>query len=435
MHVLHFTAENVKRIRVADVHPDSSLVTVSGKNGAGKTSLLDGLFWLFTGAAEIDGEPIRKGAAKARVMAELGDGEVELHVERKFTKSGSTLNVWQADGTKLGSPQQVLDALMSKVSIDPLKFSRMNSKDRTEVMLSILGIEQELFDIAVDRQRLYDQRTETNRELNALRGSLEQYPVQDADLTNAEPKSVDEIQQRIREADALQQVHQDKKAEHSAAVVKLENLGRNLQDNNRRRIELRAHLEELDAQMTKMSGEHEQLGVHAEHLKTQLSRMPYPDRGALVTELTDAHTFNAALKDAKRYEARVCEAADLSNTAAKYTRDIEDLDEMKRKTITGATYPVKGLQFDDEHGATFNGIPFDQLAQSEKIKVSMCIAMAQNPQLRVLRINDGSLLDSDNLATIEQMADENKFQVWVERVDETGKVGIVIEEGQVKNEC
>jgi hypothetical protein len=32
---------------------------------------------------------------------------------------------------------------------------------------------------------------------------------------------------------------------------------------------------------------------------------------------------------------------------------------------------------------------------------------------------------------IEEMAAEQDFQVWIERVDESGTVGVVIEDGQV----
>ncbi|NQS97855.1 MAG: hypothetical protein HQ591_05330 [candidate division Zixibacteria bacterium] len=45
---------------------------------------------------------------------------------------------------------------------------------------------------------------------------------------------------------------------------------------------------------------------------------------------------------------------------------------------------------------------------------------------------DGSLLDSRNLKIIDRMAGEHDFQIWLESVDETGEIGIVIEAGEVK---
>ncbi len=52
--------------------------------------------------------------------------------------------------------------------------------------------------------------------------------------------------------------------------------------------------------------------------------------------------------------------------------------------------------------------------------------------MRIIRQKDGSLLDSKNLAIIDRMAGDNNFQIWMESVDETGEIGIVIEAGEVK---
>jgi hypothetical protein len=53
----------------------------------------------------------------------------------------------------------------------------------------------------------------------------------------------------------------------------------------------------------------------------------------------------------------------------------------------------------------------------------------------VLRIREGSLLDSGSLALIAGMADENDYQVWIETVDDTGTVGIMMEDGMVANQA
>ena len=53
--------------------------------------------------------------------------------------------------------------------------------------------------------------------------------------------------------------------------------------------------------------------------------------------------------------------------------------------------------------------------------------------LKVLRIRDGSLLDADSLARIAKMAETREYQLWIERVDSSGKIGIVIEAGEVVN--
>ena len=59
------------------------------------------------------------------------------------------------------------------------------------------------------------------------------------------------------------------------------------------------------------------------------------------------------------------------------------------------------------------------------------MAMALNPELRVIRILDGSLLDRDNLALIAEAAAEHDYQVWIERVSDDSPTAVVIEDGEV----
>ncbi len=78
-----------------------------------------------------------------------------------------------------------------------------------------------------------------------------------------------------------------------------------------------------------------------------------------------------------------------------------------------------------------NGVPLTQASDAEQLRASLAIAMALNPKLRVIRVRDGSLLDSNAMKIIAEMAETKDFQVWIERVDDSGKVGFVLEDGHV----
>ena len=81
---------------------------------------------------------------------------------------------------------------------------------------------------------------------------------------------------------------------------------------------------------------------------------------------------------------------------------------------------------------TYQGVPFSQASSAEQIRVSLGMAMALNPSLRVVRILDGSLLDADALAAIRDMAIAADFQVWIERVGDADAGAVIIEDGQVR---
>lgn len=117
--------------------------------------------------------------------------------------------------------------------------------------------------------------------------------------------------------------------------------------------------------------------------------------------------------------------------AAKVITEAMDARERaKRDAIKAAAMPVEGLGF-GEGVVTYNDVPFDQASSAEQLRVSMGIAIAANPKLRVIRILDGSLLDADSMRIVSEMAKASDFQVWIELVSMDGHVGVVIEDGAV----
>src|SRR5690606_1967063 len=104
----------------------------------------------------------------------------------------------------------------------------------------------------------------------------------------------------------------------------------------------------------------------------------------------------------------------------------------KADKLAAVKFPVDGLSF-DEDGVTYNGLPLAQASGAEKRVVGFGIAAAMNPELRVIRIDEGESIDSAGLAHIAELAAEKDMQVWISRVDESGTTGVVIEDGQVKS--
>ena len=86
-----------------------------------------------------------------------------------------------------------------------------------------------------------------------------------------------------------------------------------------------------------------------------------------------------------------------------------------------------------EDGVYLNGLPFEQASGAVKIKTSVALGIKMNPELKVLIIRDGSLLDANSMKTIETMADENDAQIWIERVGDKDKNAILIVDGEVAN--
>jgi hypothetical protein len=134
-----------------------------------------------------------------------------------------------------------------------------------------------------------------------------------------------------------------------------------------------------------------------------------------------------AAKKAKAEEVR------FEAEAEALTKKIEDRRAAAKKAIAEANIPVKGMGFSEE-GVTLDGLPFNQASDAQQLHASIAIAMALNPNLKVIRVRDGSLLDAEAMVTLGKLADENEYQVWIEKVDDSGEIGFVIEDGRLKGQ-
>jgi hypothetical protein len=198
-------------------------------------------------------------------------------------------------------------------------------------------------------------------------------------------------------------------------------------------------MDSLDADILNTEKRITDLRVQIEKEKQQLGELKAEkgngkkiDVKELELKVKNAEYHNSIVRSNRQYK-RAEDAKQEKLTAYREAQGKLDAAQQEREQLLqSASFPIKGLSVTAD-GVTYNGIPLQQISDAEKIKIGIAISMALNPKLRVLRITDGSLLDTKSLQTIQRMADKHDYQIWIERVDESGKVGIYIEEGEVKN--
>jgi hypothetical protein len=147
--------------------------------------------------------------------------------------------------------------------------------------------------------------------------------------------------------------------------------------------------------------------------------------------MNQARVINANVERVRQREVHRHTAEKYEQESAQLTQNIEARNKAKAEAIAAANMPVPGLGFGDGV-VLLAGVPFEQASDAERLRASVAIAMAANPKLRVIRIRDGSLLDEDAMKLLAEMADKHDMQVWIERVDSSGAVGFVLEDGHVR---
>lgn len=400
MRIISLQAENVKRLRAIEIVPDGDTVIIGGRNAQGKSSVLDAIWMALAGAAGSKGtpQPIREGEKKARVVLDLED----LVVTRKWTGSGTSLEVTAQDGARYPSPQSVLDGLVGHLSFDPLAFARQDPKRQLATLLEVIGLPFDPAVLATQRRGLYDMRTEANRAVSYMEAQLEGLPPV-PDGTPDEESSAAAIASELQ-----------------AAI-----------DDERMRTGLCVALNALSERITELKFLLKD--AEEEHYKVikEIGELPAPVEMARIhTRLDEVDATNAAVRTKLARAQLLALLEERRGVSRGLTEEIEGIDARRAGALAGAEMPVDGLSF-DEDGILLDGIPLSQASSSEQLRVGIAIAMAVNPKIRVIRITDGSLLDSESLALIDRMVGANDFQAWIERVDETGTVGITIEDGRI----
>jgi DNA repair exonuclease SbcCD ATPase subunit len=411
MRIVKFSAENIKRLRAVTIEPDGNVVVLSGANGQGKSSVLDAIWMALGGTDKCPKVPIRTGESHAQVTLDLG----EIVVKRTFRATGTTLTVTQADGTKVSSPQRLLDALVGKMTFDPMEFMRMKPAAQADALRALIGLDFAASD--AKRLQLYNERTAVNRELKSIQARGEAINVPE-NAPDAE-QSPTEILAQITTAET-----------HNASIYSATANAKKCVEYHERAIaDLQAAKEALLVAERAVAD----TGRHRDEANSYAAALaPIVDTAALRAKIAELDQLNAAARAKQQLAACYAEYGTKEAQTNALTAQIDEIDATKAAALTDAKFPVDGLSFSDGGAVTLNGLPLDQASSAEKLRVSVAIAMRMNPKLRVLRIIDGSLLDANSLRIIGEMAAADDYQVWIEMVDESGEVGVVIEDGMVK---
>ncbi len=414
-HLLGLRAENFKRLTLVDVtfDPAGGVVAIMGENEAGKSSLLDALEVAIAGrkAPKFD-EPVHTGAESARVIATFDD----IVVTRTYKPGGQTaIDVKAADGRRVANAEELLRALYSHVALDPLAFSRLSDADQVATLLPMIGFDPAPLD--AERVETFDLRTAVNRDAKRLEAQLAGYG--DARVVPAEFVSVTELTDELQRGLRVN-------AEREEIALGLEHRGDRL-------AAIAAEIARMEARIAELRGDADEIGAAQAAERQRLATVAEVDIEPIRAQIANAETVNGQIT---RERERVKIAAELAATeqhATELTTKLDDIKARRTAALAAAKMPVPGLSIDDESNVlTLNGVPFSQASTGVKIRTGTAIAMTLNPELRVIVIRDASLLDAGNRAIIDTLAKDNGFLVLMEIADESMPVGVVIEEGTVK---
>jgi len=403
--------KNFKKIKELVIEPKDNVIVIAGENASGKTSALDAIEWVLggegSGKKKIT-EPVRKGQGKAEVVM-----EIDNFVVRKYCKDNriSHLTVTNEDETiQYKSPQTMLDSFVGKLSFDPREFMMFSPKEQRDLLLEAFGLKEKLDEIDEKREQIYNERTVINREIKIYEGQLKGLEKPEKDLSK-KTISISDLSKRLEDAkDYNNELERDEY---------------NLKETQKIIEHYKTKIEELKTLLCKEEGKLFDMGDNL------IGKSP-KDLDTLRTAIEEAENVNEKVREAEKYIQIEKYKIEKESESKKLTKEIANLDNSKLKLLKEKKIPFKNLTIEEE-GIKLQDIPFNQIADSERLKISIKMAMILNPKLKVIRITDANLFDDRNMSIIKEMADKFKYQIWMERIAVDEFADIVLVDGEIKN--
>jgi hypothetical protein len=404
-------------IKAVAIDTDGKSVVVGGENESGKSCTLRIIPALLGGAKHGPAEPLRKGAKKGMIAADIADclGMGDLHWERSVGPNGlGTLKITSEEGAVLGGPQGHANKLWSSLSFNPMAFdrdARESPKKAADTLRKLVGLDT-TEDEAKEKE-LRAKRTDVGRETKKLRALAEKLP-HHTDAPEAEVSVKDlfaelerrrgiNAENREQRRELERQRIEGKRAAHEVEVA-------------------RQALADLEADLERRRQESIELDATVSELR-DADEQEVMDQIATAEEQSKKVRENATRAAAKKSADEEQETWDL------LTEEIEAVAATIAEKTAAVEFPIDGLEVAAD-AVRLDGLPWEQAAMSRRIRASAAIAKGQNPELKLWLVEEGAYLDEKNLALVAELAEEDGGIAMIEVVGREGAT-VVIEDGEV----
>jgi len=400
MKIIGLEISNLRKIKAFECEfSQKGLIKIKGKNGQGKTTILDAFGMLFQGKKSIPQDVITHGEKSAQVIGKLD----EYVIERRISEGNSVLKVTNSeDKAKVTKPQAFVEALVNELTFNPRPFLDKTPEQKKKFLIELLKIDVDTIEASL--RELEAERTVVGRQNKALG---EPVPVE-----KVEPVDVASLLHKKEDAD----LHNSKIDFISNSVSRKREAVRKTKE----RIEqLNAECEETLRKMKAQESELEKLGSKI-------------DTGSIIQEISDSQEKNAQVQRYARYVQDNEMIKAKRNEYKALTKRIEVKRSEKQELLKNADIPVKGLEVREE-GIYFNGINSENWSDSQSIQISYELAVAMQPKLQSIFIDRGESYDAESLKQLEAWAIENDVQAFitiVEDIDAETHGAIIIEQGK-----
>ena len=401
--------ENFKNIHHIEIAFQGKVTRLVGANGAGKSSVIDAIEFLFKGKHKYGVNErfqiIPEDAKKAEITGTIRDTKtgVEYVIKRSVTKKDTvSLTVKSTDGSQLSEAD--VQNLMSVFSFNPIRFSQLSGKEQALAM----GIDTSEYDAEI--KKCETSRRDANRDAKnaGIAFDAEENPTG----ISVSKEEIDRRYKKIDRDDERRKSHENKLYQIARIKEQIDELQKQFRA---KAAEIRTIKKTIDEDIeikTIKEIEAEKETIDAIY-RNSVNFVVYAKKEAVRDEAEEV---------AKHESNRYNEAA-----AAKL------------EFVKSSKLPFKEMSIDDDGGLLIQGRKFndDNYSKGEiiTIGVRMLNTKPNDKQVKMLFIPDASLLDPKNMYIVKKIS-ESGIPVVLELVDKGVKIdnSITIREGKIQKD-
>ena len=412
--IVTFEAENVKRVKCVQMAPSANgLTIIGGKNRNGKTSVLDAITYALGGEKCRPKNFTREGSAvPGKIRIELSNG---LIVER--SGKNAALKVTDPSGQKAG--QKLLNEFIEPLALNLPKFMNATDKEKSETLLQIIGVGDELARLDKEESIAYGERTLIGRDADKkskLAEALEYYADAPEELVSA--SELIKEQQAILARNGENQRKRERVKEITFEKHRIYDEAQRLEQQI---ADLQARLEERRQAYEKVAEDEAIAMKDAAELHDE-------NTAEIEESIANIEEINRRVRANITKAIAMDEAEHLRHEYESMTAKIESIRDARKALLDGADLPLEGLGVAD--GAlTYNGQAWSDMSGAEQLIVSTAIVRKLNPECGFVLMDKLEQMDMDTLKEFGAWLEKEGLQVIATRVSTGEECSIVIEDG------
>jgi DNA repair exonuclease SbcCD ATPase subunit len=421
-------------------------IELSGKNGAGKTSVIDAIRYALTNKSDRE-YIVRNGETEGEILIETDNG---IRIDRKPRTQQADYKSVKHNGMEVGSPETFLKDIFTPLQLSPVEFMSMDKKQQNAIILDMIeypwdlskikewfgeipdwinyeqNILQILNDIQSEKGQYFISRQDINRDMRNKKAFIDDIAVNIPEGYEAEKwekaslndiyTEIEKIRKQNETIDKAIQLVENRnnkvrkfEADKEIAIAALD------REFDTRSNQIMRDIDNLKSQIKALETEREgmaekkkdKLSVIENEYKAAVSKYDaeieeYKDYTGKEKKSTDELSEKAELVEKMKshineYRRMVnlqAEVEDLSAQSTELTRKIERARTLPGEILETAVIPIKGLTVKDGI-PLINGLPVSNLSDGEKLDLCIDVAIQKPNGLQIILIDGVEKLSTD----------------------------------------